>query len=301
MGRFSPSSFLIGFLAAGAVVALPASAAVTSVSSATTATVAGFDGTTPSLTVTPLQFVPGTTIEATSPLSGCANYPSNVHYQIPLDLKWSGSDPDSGMAAYDVYVNYGEERPEVLNTQQTTLRLRAEDVPSPCGGGDSSYKYRIVARDEQGNSASSGYSAPNVAWVWQEDGTNAWQREPLGVAKTGTWRVSPCACSDGGKTLFSTVSGSSVTYYLPSVGAGSDLAVVMGKNSNRAPVAFSVDGGPVQRVDTYSATPQNRMVVWRAPLTTGTHTLRITNSATGSARSRIDVDAVMIAPGRVFG
>jgi hypothetical protein len=66
-------------------------------------------------------------------------------------------------------------------------------------------------------------------------------------------------------------------------------------------VGLSIDNGAVTQVDTYSATPQNRVVVWRTSLTPGVHTLKVTNKAvSGSARNRVDIDTVMLTRGRAF-
>lgn len=299
--RFSFSSFIIGAIAAGTVAALPAAAAVTGLSPLATNTPGEYDGTAPSLTVSPFRFITGTVIRATSSLPGCENYPDNAHHGVDLEMTWKATDAASGIASYDIYDNYGLGRDVTPDTQQTSLRIGHSDMIGPCGGGELSDTYQIVAKDKEGNTATSAASAPNLIDVWQEDGTNVWWTPSLTVKKTGAWKLSPCLCSDGGKTLFSTVAGSSVTYFLPAVHAGADIAIVMGKNSNRAPVGLSIDNGTVTQVDTYSATPQNRVVVWRASLTPGAHTLKVTNQTlSGSARNRVDIDAVMLTRGRAF-
>ncbi|GAA5033559.1 hypothetical protein GCM10023258_33580 [Terrabacter aeriphilus] len=215
-----------------------------------------------------------------------------------MQFSWTGSDAQSGMRDFQVQEVFGEAQELALTSAGPgSYGVFGQDTTSPCGGGDVGSRFRVVARDKAGNSASSAMTAFNTALVWQEDGTGVWH-QPLGVAKTGVWKSSPCSCSDAQRTWYSTSSGSSIKYYLPSVSASADVAIVMGKNSNRAPVALSIDDGPVQIVDTYSPTPANRVVVWRASMSPGAHTLTVTNYATSaSMRNRIDVDAVMVAPG----
>lgn len=294
MKRFSLSSFLAGAITAGTLVAVPASAAVLAAGDQRPT---AYDGTSPSLTVQPVRFVPGAVIDATTGLADCdANYNGSIHYNIPLEVRWSGSDGTSGLAGYDVYRRFEEESLALSNTQQTSLRIAGKDVFSPCGGGDAAIDYRVVAKDHRQNSASSAWFVPGVVSVWQEDGTAPWRTDTVPVAKSGAWRESPCACSDGRKTWYSTTAGSSLSYTV-TTGAGATFGLVMGRNSNRGQVAVSVDGRAPVTVDTYAASPLNRVIVWQTALSAGTHTVKLVNKAT-PGRPRVDVDAVMLTMGQ---
>jgi len=56
-----------------------------------------------------------------------------------------------------------------------------------------------------------------------------------------------------------------------------------------------VDPFRTRRVDTYSETKANRVIVWQTlPLAAGTHTIEVINLAT-EGRRRIDVDAFLMA------
>lgn len=66
-------------------------------------------------------------------------------------------------------------------------------------------------------------------------------------------------------------------------------------------VDISVDGGPAERVDTYSATPHDQAVIWhKTGLTPGRHTVRITvvgaHNDDGATNSWVSLDAIRVRP-----
>ena len=67
---------------------------------------------------------------------------------------------------------------------------------------------------------------------------------------------------------------------------------------NRGEARIKLDGANQGRIDTYSPTSQNRIVMWQTPpLEAGVHTVTIVNLAT-EGRPRIDVDAFLADLGR---
>ena len=285
------SYFVAGALAATVLVSVPAAALVD------TATVdpkpSTYDGTTPSFTLSPIEFVLGASIDAAGPFGGDV-CDTAENYSIPLRMRWSASDATSGVAGYDVWRGlYDGNAKVVADTTATSYQFWGHNWENRCGGGDNPgyTKTWVVARDNRGNSATSIAYGERVG-VWAEAGERS-----LPATRTGTWTTAKCTCFNNGQTIYSTKAGASVTYKVPAVERpGQTLALVVEKNSNRGRMNVSVDGGTATSVDTYASTATHRVIVWQKALGAGSHTIKITNAGT-TGRSRVDIDSLMLYRG----
>jgi hypothetical protein len=286
--------FACGALFATVLAAVPATALVMTAADPSPNT---YDGASPSLNVLPAQFVLGGSLNAAK--DATVSYCEAAN-QVPLEMRWTGSDSTSGVAGYDVWSRSsvagdgaGE---QVHGTSATSYRFSGSNYNADCGGGDhSTGTYWVVARDNRGNAAMSGSGISQWVDVWQEDGTGHNTRSgPLVLSsRTGTWSKAACTCFNWGRTLYSTVAGASLTYTVTTQRPGQTIAVAVEKNSNRGVIDVSVDGATSTAVNTYAAAATHGVVVWQKTLTPGTHTLKLTNAGT-AGRSRVDIDSVLL-------
>jgi hypothetical protein len=246
----------------------------------------------------PAQFVLGGILDAAKDpaLSNC----EAANLNIPLEMRWTGSDNISGLSGYDVwsssYPEGGVASERVHGTSATSYRFGGANYDADCGGGDhSTGNYWVVARDNRGNASMSGTGISRWVDVWQEDGVGHNTRSgPLVLSsRTGTWTKASCTCFNWGKTLYSSAAGASLTYTVKTQRPGQTVALAVEKNSNRGVVNISVDGGTSTAVNTYAAAPTHRVVVWQKVLTPGTHTIKMTNAGT-AGRSRVDIDSILL-------
>lgn len=301
MSRSARSAGLVlAGAAAAALVAVPAAAALGGKDLAP----GKYDGTSPALTVAPVQFVLGASIDAATP---CSADGGEDNQNIPLRLTWSGSDSVSGVAGYEVWEQdsgIGSPPYQQLvrpRSAETSFSFTGYDYDQVCGGSGGEYgrQYFVVATDGRGNGAFSNKGSWDDVQVREEDTSSA---------RTGVWRTASCACFNNGTTTYSTVAGASLSYQVdvpaftpdPVTGgsaAGRNVALVMPKAPDRGTVRVSVDGGAATAVNSYAAVGQNRVIVWQQTLTPGKHTVKITNAGT-AGHPRVDVDALMLTTGQ---
>jgi len=299
--RLSLPSFAAGALAATVMLAVPATALVAS--TAADANPNTYDGTAPSFTLNPVEFRIGSSLDAaTAPAAElCTSHPWNTN--IPIRLKWSGSDATSGVAGYDVWgtgASFGGHQKLVDATSATTFNRNGYNYDGDCGGGQEFDQYYwVVSKDNRGNTASSGLVSPFVT-AWQETGATYLGDPGLAVTRTGTWSTASCTCFNNGKTLYSTAAGASLSYKVTTTEPGQTVAIVVEKNSNRGTANISVDGGTATAVNTQASTPTHRVVVWQKTLSVGTHTVKVANAGT-AGHSRVDVDGVLLTNGQGLG
>ena len=297
--RLSVPSFVAGAVTATVLVALPATALVAR-NAAVDPNPNTYDGTSPTLTLAPVEFVTGTSIDdaPAAATEMCASHPWN--YNVPLRMRWSGGDVTSGLAGYDVWgvgSKWGGYGKIADATTATSYVFAATNYRGDCGGGSEfNNQYWVSARDNKGNTAASRQVGQHLA-VWDENGTTPNVGEAnLTLTKTGTWKTATCSCFNTGKTMYSTAKNAAVSYKVTSTAPGQVVGVVMEKASNRGTVNISVDGGAATAVSTNAATTAHRVVVWQKALTLGTHTIKLTNAGT-AGHGRIDVDAIMLTFG----
>lgn len=294
--RISPFSFAAGALAATLMVAVPATALVRL--AASDPHPHSYDGTSPSLTMRPVGFVTGASIDAAEPPGEFCS--ASIWNSTMLRMKWSGGDGTSGLAGYDVWgagpSHDGFEK-LVEATHATSYGYPGTNYTGDCGeGGSVDNHFWVVAKDNRGNTATTNQVGQHFD-VWTERGVDVTgEKAALPLTRTGTWKTSSCSCSNHGKTLYSTTRGASLTYQLSTTRPGQVLALVAGKNANRGTVDVSVDGRTPAAVSTYASTPRHRVIVWQKALGVGTHTIRLTNAGT-PGHSRIDVDTLMLTSG----
>lgn len=294
MRRPSLPSFLAGAAAAMVLAAVPATAAIRI--AAADATPNTFDGTSPLLSLKPVTFVTGASVDAAPAVdpntwTGCSGW----NTAIPLELRWSGSDGTSGLAGYDINAegDYIDGDELITTTSSTVWQFSGTNRSDDCGDG-ARQGYNVVARDNRGNSAKSS-SVNKYPDVWQETGFDPNGSTAVRLStKTGTWATSNCSCFNGGRTLYSTAAQAALTYAVTTIRPGQTVALIMEKNSSRGVANISVDGATATPVNTYASTPTHRIIVWQKTINTpGTHTLKISNAGT-AGRSRIDVDSIML-------
>ena len=292
--RVSIPSFAAGALAAMVLVAVPATALVSSQAADSHPNI--YDGTSPTFTLSPTQFRIGSSIDAAQPPASdtCSTMPWNTN--IPQQLKWSGSDATSGVAGYDVWgtgPSFDPNTKLVDGTSATSYNLTGYNYDGTCGGGQEFDKaFWVVSKDNRGNTASSNLVRPNVQ-VWQETGRDELGGPGITLVKTGTWTTASCTCFNNGKVLYATAAGASLTYTVTSTGPGQTVAIVMEKASNRGTANISVDGGTATAVNTQTSSPTHRVIVFQKTLSVGTHKVKVGSAGT-AGHARIDVDAVML-------
>jgi len=292
--RVVVSSFVAGMIAGTVMLTVPVAAVVHSAGGDPHPR--AFDGTVPSLTLSPLRFIIGASIDAAgSPLGDpCEQDPWN--YRVPVRMHWSGGDGGSGLAGYDVWQFWEGDSKVLSDTQETSYDFLGSNYLSDCGGGAHNATYHVVATDNRGNSAATADAALMYLDVWQEDGTTVGYAPPLPVVKVGDWSAPSCACSNGGATYSSTTRGDSLTYTLKANAPSLTVGLVVGENADRGQVGISVDGVKAVPVDTYDPAENDRVIVWQRTLTRGVHTLKLTNLGT-AGRSRIDIDSILLTRG----
>jgi hypothetical protein len=292
--RFSASSFAAGVAAATVVAGIPATAAVVALADPSPAV---YDGTAPTLTLQPVEFVLGGSLDQATalPEEGCTGQSWNRN--VPLRLRWSSTDATSRVRGFDVWQHQsGSLSKIVADTTATTYAFPGTNYDGSCGGGSLvSVDMWVVAHDNRGNAAT---TTTRDRWIdiWQETGQDEWNQQELSLARSGTWTTASCVCFNNGRTLASTTRGASLTYTVTTDRPAQTVAVVAAKNTNRGVMNISLDGAPATAVNTYSSTAANRVIVWQKVIATpGTHRIKITNAGT-SGRPRIDVDAIMLTP-----
>lgn len=254
------------------------------------------DSTSPLLTVQPARFVVGESIGGA--YQECPER-DDLYNNVTMRLEWEAQDATSGVATYDIARDDNDAGPIVAQprTTATSAALWTTNYDNDCGGGFHRSYWWIVARDFRGFTALSPEISDHVD-VWDENGIDRTQTtDELGVARTGTWGSSACACHNQGKTVYTRARGASTTFTVNVDRPGRTFAVVAPTGNARGVMNISVDGGPTAAVNTYisSSTNVNRVIVWQKTLDAGRHTVRIVNAAT-AGHPRIDIDTVMLGP-----
>ena len=295
MRRPSLPSFAAGALLATTITGIPAAIAVTNDPIPNT-----YDGTSPSLTLQPLEFATGASIDAAPPPVTDGSCDAGSNFAVPLRMRWATTDGGSGISDVTVWGSgtrfdgFGKEAVYPGSSTTSYQFDDATDYEGDCGmGAITDYDLWVKVQDNRGNSASSIAISPTVD-IWDENGNNRVDVVQWPTARTGTWSISTCSCFNNGRVIYSTTAGASMTYTVTTRAPGQAMAVVMPKNTNRGKVNISVDGGTPAVVDTYAASAVHRVIVWQKFVSGGTHTLKLTNAGT-AGRPRIDIDAIMLA------
>lgn len=172
------------------------------------------------------------------------------------------------------------------------------DYDGALGGGSTSLDRWAIEATNPGNPpATTAVDVNGWLTVFQEDGTDLRGNLPdADVTTTRKWRSINRDSWLGGSVLRTAKRWAKLTFTADVV-EGQVIGIVMRTAPNRGEAKIRLDGVNQGRIDTYSATKRNRVIVWQTPsLEAGTHSIQIMNLAT-DGRPRIDVDAFVIAGG----
>jgi hypothetical protein len=203
---------------------------------------------------------------------------------LSVTYQWVAVDPQSGLSRYE-YALAPQDESDFVNigrTQKRSATLFQDD--NPCGGGGSTGTLRAV----------NGVGLMAYAYLGGSGLGVVQDNASTGLTYRGIWATSYFTGWSEGTTQKTTRSGASValatTLTEPTI-----VGLVMAKGPDRGQAAVYVDGTRRATVNTYSATRQSRILVWRTPLAAGSHTIRLVNLAT-AGHARIDLDAFVLVP-----
>jgi hypothetical protein len=204
---------------------------------------------------------------------------------------WAGGGPGL-LAAGEVF--------GVATTLDMAHDLQVNNYDGTFGGGTGvSDHWTIEATNPGDPDATTTAVVGAYPMVYQEDGTDLTMNRPdADITTRGRWRSSYCDCWLGGEVLRTWQKWARMTFTIDAIDS-QVAAVVMPMAPNRGEARIKLDGVNQGRVDTYSPTRDNRIIMWQTPpLEAGTHTIEVINLAT-EGRPRIDVDAFLVTYGNV--
>ncbi|HET7479871.1 MAG TPA: choice-of-anchor D domain-containing protein [Rubrobacteraceae bacterium] len=209
--------------------------------------------------------------------------------KIPVKLNWTASTGTVTSYQLQQSTNGGaftDVTPQPGTASSTTLNLAMGTTAAP-----SSYQFQVRACN--GADCSAWVSGPNFKLAPIDDSNRA------NLSYGGTWTTQALAGAYGGSVSFASTAKDKVqfnklTYTVP----GSSIAWVSTLGPDRGKATVTVDGGPAQQVDLYSATRQPAKVVFAANNLNGPaeHTITVQILGTKNASStgtRVDMDAIV--------
>jgi hypothetical protein len=218
--------------------------------------------------------VDGNTPTTTAPTQAFV-VPSTLGSTVPIRLSWSGSDPTSGIARYQVNQNLDSTGFATLTSTLTTASLVRGVYPS-----GHTYRYRVRAWDGYGNLGSYATGPTFTPTLYQQtSGT---------VTYSGTWRSSSSSGYSGGSVRYASTAGRKATFKCTNA---RNIGFVTTKASSRGRFKVYVDGVYKKTVNAHASTTRTRQLLvqfgWSSP---GTHTMAIVVSGT-AGHPRVDIDA----------
>jgi hypothetical protein len=231
-----------------------------------------------SVTATTTLFVVDDAVapSASAPTWSLAASTSISSNRIPVRLKWTGTDAESGIGRYELQQSTDS---GLWATVSTSLMVPTLDRLLSSGH---TYRFRIRAVDKAGNAS-----------PWKTGITfklSAAQQSSSVVHYKGTWATSSSSTYWGGSTKSSSTKGSTVSYTF----TGKSIAWIGAKGSSRGKAAIYINGVYKATVDLYSSTTLKQRLVWSANYSTSaTRTLTIKVLGT-SGRPRVDVDGFAV-------
>jgi hypothetical protein len=195
---------------------------------------------------------------------------------VKTRLSWQAATDDVGPVSYRV-----EQRRNAgawtLLTSSTTVRTL--DLVLALSG---TYEFRVTPRDGAGNAGTALASRVVTPLRYEESTTLA--------KRTGTWLSSAASTSSGGRSLYTTATGATMTLTFN----GRTAALVAPMGPTRSSFKVYVDGVYQRTVSLYASTTKPRAVVFTTgTLTYRTHTLKLVHARVGS-RIRGEVDAFVV-------
>jgi hypothetical protein len=269
------------------------------------------DPATPPIVDAHLQFVIGEVVE---PFTSGADEP--IYASMPakllvtlgdMDNIWRGDVNVPGTWA--AYVSLAGSGPGLFaagdlynpaTTIDMTHDLGVTNYDGTFGGGSGVYDHWTIEATNPGDpDATTMVVVGAYPRVYQEDGIDLTGNRPdADITTKGKWRTSYCDCWLGGKVLRTWQKWARMTFTIDAID-GQVVAVVMPMAPNRGEAKIKLDGVNQGRIDTYSPTRDNRIIMWQTPpLDAGTHTIAVINLAT-EGRPRIDVDAFLVTHGNI--
>lgn len=185
-------------------------------------------------------------------------------------IRWSATDPVSGVERTDLQRRRGSTWVRVARTQGSGT------VGVPLGR-DTSARFRVVARDRAGNSASS----PVIT-------TRLLVRDSAGsrVTWTGPWRTRQVSSASGRSVRTARGAGAEATLRF----RGRAVAVVAPRGPGRGRIDVTLDGTRVATVDLSASRTRPRRIVFASrALTPGDHVITVRTRKAGT-----ELDAILV-------
>ncbi len=193
---------------------------------------------------------------------------------VPILIKWAGTDATSGIAHYDLQKSVDG------GAFSTVASPTAVSVTQNLAPGHS-YKFRVRATDKAGNV--SGYKAGAKFTL------SAFQETASAITYSSGWTKQALTGSYGGSVKFATLAGKTAKLSF----TGSQVAWVSTIGSNRGSATAKLDAGTAATVNTNGATLKTRMVVYTKTMTAGAHSLLLKVLGT-AGHPRVDADAFLV-------
>jgi hypothetical protein len=217
-------------------------------------------------TVAPTVTAPGHAL-----LAGTALSVGRVTVRVP----WTGSDPTSGVAQYEVAQQTDGGVPTIIST---TLTAPTFDRLLPT---QHTFAFQVRGVDRAGNVG---------GWVTGSSfGLSAHSESSAAIRYVGTWTSTHSSVYWGGAAKRSSAAGARALITF----TGRSIAWVARKGPSYGKAAIYVNGVKVATVDLYATSYQSQRVVWAANWSTAaSRTITIRVSGT-TGRPRVDLDALV--------
>lgn len=201
-----------------------------------------------------------------------------------FEYRWSAVDP-SDVCRYSVDIENGSEgwATGVMDYQTNATSGRYGFSADGYENSDDLSRVRINAYDCIGN-------------VTSVERRSTWPSMLVDYGKDAPkgWREVQCECAMGDSALRTAKKGASLLAVVNADGYKKRVALVMTKGPARGKARIYYDGKLAKKVDTYSPTKSDRVVVWDVEISgTADHKIKIVNNAT-RGRPGIEIDALIV-------
>jgi hypothetical protein len=194
--------------------------------------------------------------------------------QVPVTVNWAGTDATSGINHYSLYSSVNGGSFQLLTTTGTPT---ATALLTP----GSSYRFRVTATDNAGNTSNPKTSAATTASLIQETSS--------AITYSSGWTHQALAGASGGSVEVAKTSGDTATLTF----TGSQVAWVSTEGGAYGSATVTLDSGTPVTVNNNTPSKHVAEVVDVASAASGPHQLVVTVAGT-PAHPRIDVDAFMV-------
>lgn len=210
--------------------------------------------------------------------------PSYLRTQLPAGGKawahigWTGADgtKGSGIASYDVSRSVNGGAWVTVSARQDWIGHDQQLVPG------ASYRFRVRARDRDGNTGSWRVGPSFTGRVVNETST--------GFRYAGSWYRRALTGASGGYVKAASKAGASATFTF----TGRAIGLVTSIGPTRGKARISVNGSYVTTIDMSDLAALPRVVLWtRVWSTSATRTVKVVVVGT-AGRPRVDIDAFLV-------